>query len=175
MQLPSRKASPLPVAACLLAVALGGCATVQAARYRYLQSQLQDFRFQEPCGELWPAALKLVNGKGFPVVGADHELIGEAPQGFFSKIISDGFSTHTTANGGLVAETNWNQSVGTRYRIQASPEGPKSCQIVYIMITGGAQGADQETVGPDWAMLLDLVAEVDPAAAAKIEAGAPKG
>jgi len=166
-----------PAAAGLAALVLLGCATIRGAeaRYSYLQEKLGPYVFQQACLDLWPAALKVVNAKGFPVVGADRERIGESAQGFFSSVISDGFATRSTRDGGLVAETNWNQSVGTRYRIEGTAEGPKGCRVRYIVITGGAQGSTQETVGPDWSMLLDLVAAVDPETAGKVEAGEPKG
>ena len=157
-------------------LALAGCATMTAgtARYSYLQSKLGPYVFQKSCAELWPAALRVVNEKGFPVVGDDRERIGESSQGFFSSVVSDGFSTRSTGGGGLVAETNWNQGVGTRYRVEGTPEGPTGCRVRYVMITGGAQGSTQETVGPDWGMLLALVAAVDPETAGRIEAGEPK-
>ena len=164
-------------AAGLAALALVGCATMRAAeaRHSYLQAKLGPYVFPQTCMELWPTALRVVNSKGFPVVGADRERIGESAPDFLSSVISDGFSTRTTGDGGLVAETTWNQSVGTRYRIEGTPEGTKGCRVRYIVITGGAQGSVEETVGPDWSMLLDLVAAVDPATAGKIEEGEPKG
>jgi len=170
----TRPPSPAPLAA-LLALALAGCAHIGGAqaRYSYLQSKLEGYRFEKPCDELWPAALRIPSAKGFPLVGSDRELVGEASEGFFSKLISDGFSTHSTAAGGLVCETNWKENTGTRYRIEGTPVEPKGCRVAYLQISGGAQGDNQFTSGPDWNMLLDLVAVLDPDSAAKIEAGAP--
>jgi len=158
------------------AFSLAGCATIGAgaARDRYLQSQLEPYRFQKECAQVWPTALRVADEKRFPVVGSDRKLIGESEEGFLSSLVSDGFPTHRT-DGGLVAETNWNQELGIRYRIEAKPAAPSGCRVVYILITGGAQGDTTQTLGPDWEMLLALVAAEDPPAAARIEGEAPKG
>jgi len=165
---------PRALAACL-AVSLAGCATFGAqARDGYLRSQLKSYRFQKDCPEVWPTALRVVNDRGFPVVGSDRERIGESQEGFLTTLVSDGFATRTSEGNGLVAETSWNQAVGVRYRIEAKPAEPSGCHIAYILITGGAQGDTRETVGPDWEMLLALVSVVDPASAAEVEAKSPK-
>lgn len=162
-------------ATCLAALLSAGCAGFHAeARSRYLASELKDYEFHESCAQLWPTALKVVNAKGFPVVGADRERIGEAAEGTFASVFSEGFSTRSTPGGGLVAETDWNKSVGTRYRIECSSTGMSASRIAYIAISGGVTADVQETTGTDWGMVLDLVAALDPPAAARIEAGAPK-
>jgi len=162
-------------AAALAALLAAGCAGFHAeARNRYLGSELKGYEFRESCSELWPTALKVVSGRGFPVVGADRERIGEAPEGGFASVFSAGFATRSTPDGGLVAETDWNKAVGTRYRVEGAPAGASACRVSYLTIAGGVTADTQETTGPDWTMLLDLVAAVDPPAAARIEAGAPR-
>jgi hypothetical protein len=166
---------PRGAAALLVAVLVGGCASVRAtqARETWLASTFEPYRFARGCDELWPYALRVARERGYPVVGADPARLGDPPSGAFSQFLANGFASRRTPDGGLVAETDWNRQVGLRCRIRATPHGEASCSVEFSIIGGGAGGATEESLGPDWSMDLDLLRAVDPVEAARIEEAGP--
>jgi hypothetical protein len=173
----SRPSAPprILAAAALVAAVATGCAGVQKteARDAYLARTFQAYHFAHTCDALWPDALRVAMFRGFPLVGADRKLVDEAPQGAFASFLSSGFASRRTPDGGLVTETDWDRQVGLRCRIACTPRGDSASSVVFNVIGGGAEGATEESLGPDWSMTMDLLRRLDPAEAARIDAAAP--
>jgi hypothetical protein len=167
--------SPWILAAVLVASLGTGCAGVQRteARDSYLARTFETYPLPRTCDALWPDALRVVMFRGYPLVGADRKLVDEEAQGAFASILSSGFATRRTPDGGLVTETDWDRQVGLRCRITCTPKGENAGKVVFTIIGGGAQGATEESQGPDWSMSMDLLRRLDPAEAARIDAAAP--
>jgi hypothetical protein len=171
----SRDALVLLLAGWSAAAILGGCASLGAANARdsYLKAELAPYRYATSCDRLWPDVLRLLQSKGFPLGGRDMEAIGEAAPGFLAEAIADGHSTYRTKDGGLEMATDWNRQLGTRYRANGNPSGPDGCRVVFTRIAGGVASPNEQELGPDWEMALELLRRVDPGAAARVESGAP--
>jgi hypothetical protein len=160
-----------------LAVALlsAGCATVQASttRAKDLHAWFDANPLPESCDAVWPKALRLVAAKGFPLSAGDAKLVGDVPPGAVAQFISAGNQTYRTKDGGLTSSTDWNKESGTRLRIVGAPSGESGCKVRFDVIAGGVTTPDEMEMGPDWGLSLDLLREVDPAAAARVETGLP--
>ncbi len=173
--MPRLAASPWILAAAAALALTTGCAGVQRteARDAYLARTFQAYHFAFTCDALWRDALRVAMYRGYPLVGADRKLVDEEAQGAFASFLSSGFATRRTPDGGLVTETDWDRQVGLRCRIACTPRGEKASSVVFTIIGGGAQGATEEAIGPDWSMNVDLLRRLDPAEAARIDAAAP--
>jgi len=152
-----------------------GCATLRSADQRSagLDAYFQDHPIPRSCDALWPDALRVAAGKGYPLSGRDRKILGETEAGFIADLASAGTQTYRTGDGGLVTSTDWNRESGTRLRIQARPSGPEGCRVRYDVIAGGLTTAEEREMGPDWDLALDLLRTVDAGGAAKAEAGVP--
>src|SRR5512137_2536435 len=161
-------ASPWILAGAVLTILATGCAGVQRteARDAYLARTFQAYHFARSCDALWRDALRVAMYRGYT-------LVDEEAQGAFASFLSSGFATRRTPDGGLVTETDWDRQVGLRCRIACTPRGENASQVVFTIIGGGAQGASEESLGPDWSMTMDLLRRLDPAEAARIDAAAP--
>jgi len=154
-----------------------GCATVKAADARAgdLRAWFQDHPFSRECDGLWPAALKVVEARGYPLSSSDGEIVGQVGAGQLAQFVSAGTKTYRTQDGGLTTSTDWNRESGTRIRLTATPAGPSACGVRFDVIGGGLAGSEALELGPDWELDLDLLRVLDPAVATKLEAGLPPG
>jgi len=172
--MPTLRHLPLVLLASSSLVA-AGCATLRSADRRSagLDAYLQEHPIPRSCDALWPDALRVAAGKGFPLSGRDRKILGETDEGLITGLVSAGTQTYRTDGGGLLTSTDWNRESGTRLRIQAQPSGPDGCRVRYDVIAGGVSTAEELEMGPDWELSLELLRVVDPASAAKAEAGVP--
>jgi len=154
-----------------------GCATVKATNTRAgdLRAWFQDHPFPQDCDGLWPVALKVVEVRGFPLSSSDREIAGQAGAGALAQFVSAGTRTYRTQVGGLTSSTDWSRESGTRIRVTATPAGPSACGVRFDVIGGGVAGSEEFELGPDWELDLDLLRVLDPAVAARLEAGLPPG
>ncbi len=171
----------MPTSSRLLAVGLvallSACASVRGAEVK--SSDLQKYFAANPmpgtCDALWPTALKLVQSRGFPLSARDAKIVGEQGPGAFADFVSAGNQTYRRDDGGLVTSTDWNRESGTRYRITCVPAGEKGSRFTFDVIGGGQTTADEFQLGPDREMELELLRQVDPAAAAVAAGGSSSG
>jgi hypothetical protein len=188
---------PARLAAALAAAALVvGCASARTARARsdYLKSQLEPFVYPKPLAEVWPDVLRLLHDKGYPLVGNDAVAVGQS-ENWFTNFLSPGSETRSgSAQGaagtgflpnlmsrGTKGEDTWRYlktGLSKDYRMfradgVADGDG---CRVVFTAYQGnpGETGVFiSDTARRDFQMELELVRRVDPAAAARIEAGMP--
>jgi hypothetical protein len=165
------------IAAVGMAVALSACASVRTAQVRSgdLQRYFDAHPYPGTCDALWPTALKMVAARGFPLSARDAKIAGEEGPGPVGDFVSAGTQTYRAGDGGLLTSTDWNRQSGTRYRIACSPVGEKGSRFTFDVIGGGQTGAEEFQLGPDWEMNLELLRQVDPAAAAVAAGGTPAG
>jgi hypothetical protein len=117
--------------------------------------------------------LRQVAGEGYSLVGADRAAAGEPPQNSAASFFSEGYQTRSTSDGGLQAASDWNRS-WVRYVANGTPTGG-GCTVRYTRVTQrDTDDPGKVFSAPDWEMALALLRRVDPSAAARIEAGAPK-
>ncbi len=165
------------LAAVGLVAVLSACATARTAEVR--SSDLQKYFAANPipgtCDANWPTALKLVQSRGFPLSARDAKLLGEQGPGPVADFVSAGTQTYRRDDGGLLTATDWNRESGTRYRITCEPAGDKASRFTFDVIGGGQTTADEFQLGPDREMELELLRQIDPAAAAKAVGGTPPG
>jgi len=138
-----------------------------------LRSWFENTPFPQDCDGLWPAALKVVEARGFPLSSSDREIAGQAGAGALAQFVSAGTRTYRTQVGGLTSSTDWSRESGTRIRVTATPAGPSACGVRFDVIGGGLAGSEALELGPDWELDLDLLRVLDPAVATKLEAGLP--
>jgi hypothetical protein len=167
-----------------LVAAAGGCASARKARARELESQLEGFRYQKPLDEVWQQARVLLAERGYPLAAADANAVGQPEMSWVERLASPARATSFSSPerdlfqalgmtektvGGEVQwlDTGWN-GYGERYHV----EGPKDaggCRVIFTHIQ--ADRTDRrDKRSRDLDMELDLVKQVDPEAAARIEA-----
>lgn len=156
-------------------LALGGCASVRLAEARenHLQAQLAPWVYRQDCQTLWPDVLRLLAREGYSLVGDDRIVAGEPPQSGAANFFSEGFRTKQTYDGGLVVATDWNRA-WVRYRaIGTVVDG--GCSVTFTRVSQPDTDDPGKTEsGTDWDMALALLRKVDPAGAARVEAGMPR-
>jgi hypothetical protein len=153
----------LALAAGVALLATAGCASTRlaAARDDYLRQSLGSFVYGMNCQSLWP-------------VGIDRAVAGQPPQSALGNFFSEGFATRETYDGGLTVATSWDQS-WVRYRATGMVVPPGRCAVTFTRDSQPDTDDPGKSVsGPDWEMALELLQRVDPAAAARIEAGMPR-
>jgi hypothetical protein len=172
-----RKAAWITVAATLLAAT--GCASMRLAdeRRSYFLKELGTFTYGKGCLDLWPSVLKLVGSKGYPLQGRDRQYAGQGKQGALAAVVEQGYETRAVEGGGLVVLTGWLQAAegSSRYEVTGNPGQPSGCSVSFVLISTGTIDPSNDRREPDWRIQLELVKELQPDAAARIEAGAPKG
>ena len=172
---PVRRAIVLGLVAALAA----GCASMRLAdeRQAYFRPQLDTYRYAQGCLDVWPAVLKLLGSKGYPLEGRDRQYAAQGAQSGLGAFVDQGYETRAVEGGGLVVRTGWLPSSegASRYQVTGSPGQPSGCAVTFTRISRGTldPGSDQEAT--DWKVQLELLKQVDPEAAARMEAGAPKG
>ena len=180
-------------------IAVSGCASAKAARARsdYLKAQMEPLVYPKPIEEVWPDVLRLLSDKGYPLVGDDAVAVGQS-ESWFTNFLSPGSETRIgsadkanatgffpyllpSSKGPPKGEGTWRYlktglSKELRmYRVDGLAE-ETGCRIVFTAYT--ASTADHQyfisdTAKRDYAMELELARRVDPAAAARIDAGMP--
>jgi hypothetical protein len=165
--------------ASLVALALLGtsCAGMRIAdeQKAYYLKEAGSFRYEKGCLDVWPDVLKLLGSKGYPLVGRDRQYAGEGKRGSFSALVEQGDETQAVEGGGLVVKTGW-QPDGTgssRYRVTGSPGTPSGCVVTFTYIWTGTVDPSDARQEVDWKIQLELLRKLEPAAAARLEAGAP--
>jgi hypothetical protein len=143
------------------------CAGIQ--RDARLRGELDAHRFQAPLPEVWPAALRLLQERKYPVVGHDRATLGLREANALAQFLAKGHETYATSDGRWVAETDAGPSQ-LRYRVEGSDTGNGTCRIVFTVLHLDESGATAEE-SRDRTMELDLVRRVEPERAeAMIEA-----
>jgi hypothetical protein len=162
-------------AVALLGLAFAGCASMRLAEARdaYLQAELGAWVYRQDCKVLWPDVLRQIASQGYSLVGADRNVAGEPPQSGAANFFSEGFETRETYDGGLVVASDWNKS-WVRVRASGAVVG-SSCKVGFTRVEQPDTDDPGKTrSGTDWDMALGLLRRVDPAAAARVEAGVPR-
>jgi hypothetical protein len=155
--------SPALAAAALVAA---GCAAQQ--REARLREQLDATTIDRPLAEVWPAALRLLDERGYPLAGSDPVRIGKSAQGTLARLVSRGRETHTASDGRWVAETNLGRG-SVRYRVEGWDLGGSASRIVYTAVEGEpAGGAGADRTSRDVQLELALLRELDPERAARV-------
>jgi hypothetical protein len=165
----------------LLAAGVGllstSCASIRIGEERdaYFGKQLSAYAFPKSCMDLWPTVLQLLGSKGYPLQGRDRAYAGQPPESGFKSLVDQGYPTEAVEGGGLRVKTGWSDSAegASQYVVMGTPAGASACAVTFT-------GRARDPVDPasivetqDWKMQLELLRRVDPAAATRIEAGAP--
>ena len=165
------------IAASLAGAALlaSGCATLRATaeRDRYLEAQVVPFVYPGDCDRIWADVLREMASRGFSLVGPDRAVAGQPPQSGIASFLSQGYRTRESPSGGIEAASDWNRS-WVRLRAEARPV-ENGCTVVFTR----DERADLDdpasvTSETDLEAALGLLRRVDPAAAARVEAGIPR-
>jgi hypothetical protein len=155
-----------------------GCASLRLGgeQNAYFRGQLDAYRYGAGCLDVWPSVLKLLGSKGYPLQGRDRQYAGQGKESALGAFVDQGGETSAVEGGGLFVRTGWlPASEGrSRYEVTASPGQPSGCSITFTRISSGTidPASDQREV--DWKIQLELVKQVEPSSAARIEAGAPR-
>ena len=172
-----RFATWIAVVAVLLAVS--GCASMRLADERrdYFLKELSTFTYGKGCLDVWPSVLKLVGSKGYPFHGRDRQYAGQGKQGGFASVVEQGYETRPVEGGGLIVLTGWLPAAegNSRYEVSGNPGQPSGCAITFTRISIGTVDPSNDRREPDWRIQLELLKELQPDAAARVEGGAPKG
>ncbi len=172
-----RRGAPLAVASVLLT--LSGCASMRLAdeRQDYYRKELGTFTYAQGCLDVWPPVLKLVGSKGYPLEGRDRAYAGQGKQTALGTFVDQGYETRGVEGGGLVVLTGWLPAAegSSRYEVRGSPGTPSGCAVTFTYIFTGTIDPSNDRRQTDWRIQLELLQQLQPDAAARIEAGAPKG
>jgi hypothetical protein len=156
-----------------------GCASIRIAdeQQAYYRAQLDGFRYAAGCLDVWPSALKLLGSKGYPLQGRDRQYAGQGKEGAFTALVDQGYETRAVEGGGLVVKTGWldGSEGASRYEVSGTPGQPSGCVVAFTRIWRGTIDPSSDQRSADWRIQLELLKLQEPAAAARIEAGAPKG
>ncbi len=165
----------------LVAVLLSatGCASMRLADQQrdYYLKEVGTFPYARACLDVWPSVLKLLGGKGYPLEGRDRQYAGQGKQGTFGAIVSQGYETRAVEGGGLTVLTGWLAAAegNSRYEVTGNPAPPSGCAVTFTRISTGTIDPSNDQREIDWRLQLELLKELQPDAAARIERGAPKG
>jgi hypothetical protein len=167
------------VAVTLSAMGTTGCASMRLAdeRKSYFLKELGTFTYGKGCLDVWPSVLKLVGAKGYPLQGRDRQYAGQGKQGALATMVEQGYETRAVEGGGLMVLTGWLPAAegNSRYEVTGNPGQPSGCSVSFVLISIGTIDPSNDRREPDWRTQLELVKELQPDAAARIEAAAPKG
>ena len=162
----------------LVAVVAAGCASIRLAdqRQAYFSQQLDTYRYAQGCLDVWPSVLKLLGSKGYPLEGRDRQYAAQGAQSGLGAFVDQGYETRAVEGGGLVVRTGWlPESEGaSRYQVNGSPGQPSGCAVTFTRIWRGTIDPADNQEKTDWKVQVELLKQVDPAAASRLEAGAPK-
>ena len=167
----------IAVVAALMGTA--GCASMQLAdqRRNYFLKELGSYPYAKGCLDVWPSVLKLVGSKGYPLDGRDRQYAGQGKQGAFASVVNQGYETRAVEGGGLTVLTGWLAAAegSSRYEVTGNPGTPSGCVVTFTRIFTGTIDPSNDRRETDWRIQLELLKELQPDAAARVEGGAPKG
>lgn len=175
------RASSSALLAVAIATVLGSsaCASMRVADERrdYFLKEVGTFPYAKGCLDVWPSVLKLVGGKGYPLLGRDRAYAGQDKQGALASIVEQGYQTRAVEGGGLIVLTGWLAAAEgkSRYEVTGNPAAPAGCAVTFTYVYTGTIDPANEHREPDWRIQLELLRQLQPNTAARIEAGAPKG
>jgi len=122
----------------LALVALTSCAEMRARREAAAaqQRRLDERALPVPLDEAWPAALRLLAERGYPLVGADRAVGRQPPSGTLTDLLSPGFATRPLSEGARAAATGWadRPPPRVRYQIAGGPAAGGS-RVRFVRIT----------------------------------------
>jgi hypothetical protein len=146
-------------------------------RRDYFLKEVGTFTYAKGCLDVWPSVLKLLGGKGYPLLGRDRAYAGQKEQGALASFVEQGYQTRAVEGGGLIVLTGWLAAAegSSRYEVTGNPASPSGCAITFTSIRTGTIDPSNEHREPDWRIQLELLRQLQPDAAARIEAGAPGG
>jgi hypothetical protein len=169
------------VRAAALAVAssmLGACAAIRLAdeQKAYYHKELDAYRYAAGCLDVWPAVLKLLGTKGYPLQGRDRQYAGQGKESGLTAFIDQGYETRAVEGGGLVVKTGWlpDAEGASRYEVTGTPGQPSGCVVAFTRIWHGTIDPSDDQRDADWRIQLELLKQQEPAAAARVEAAAPR-
>ncbi len=164
-----RTSLALALASCTLA-----CATEVGSVGRTRES-LDDYVIEKPIEQAWTDALRFLDARGYPPVGADRKRLGLPEMGGWATTASKGRETQVTGE-------RWTMDTqadgrGKRYHLIGVVLGPTSCRIGFFAIdqegvTSPSDRANREQGYRDSTTELAFIESIDPQAAAKMK---PKG
>jgi hypothetical protein len=173
---PLRAAWIAAVSALLLTSA---CASIRLADEQdaYFRKEAGTFTYAKGCLDVWPSVLKLVGSKGYPLHGRDRQYAGQGKQGGFASVVEQGYETRAVEGGGLIVLTGWLPAAegSSRYEVTGNPGNPSGCAVTFTYIFTGTVDPSNDRRKVDWRIQLELLKQLQPDAAARIEGGAPKG
>ncbi len=174
-----RSRAPFAVVAIAVASVLaGGCASIRLAdeQKAYYRAQLDAYRYASGCLDVWPAVLKLLGEKGYPLQGRDRAYGGEGKESAFSALVDQGYETRAVEGGGLVVKTGWlpDAEGASQYVVTGNPGQPSGCVVTFTRRWRGTVDPSNVSENADWRIQLELLKRIDAPAAARVEAGAPK-
>ncbi len=155
------------------------CASIRLADERdaYFRKEAATFTYAKACLDVWPSVLKLVGSKGYPLHGRDRQYAGQGKQGGFASVVEQGYETRAVEGGGLIVLTGWLHAAegSSRYEVTGSPGNPSGCAVTFTYIFTGTIDPSNDRREVDWRIQLELMKQLQPDAAARIESAAPKG
>jgi hypothetical protein len=158
-----------PLAAVLVACTLGCAAeTPTAGRMR---EQLDEYVIAKPIEQAWTDALRFLNERGYPPVGADRKRLGLPEMGSWSTAASKGSETQVSGQR-WTADTQADAR-GRRYRIIGVVLSPTTCRIGFFAVNqqdviSPSDDRNRETIYREVRLELDFVQTFDPEGAAKM-------
>ena len=154
-----------------LAVALVSCTlgcVAETASVSRTREALDEYVIEKPLAQAWVDALRFLNARGYPPVGADRKLLGLPEMGSWSTAASKG--SETTVSG-----TRWTADTQVdarerRYRIIGVDLGATSCRIGFFAVTQEVSGESpkREMMFRDTTAELAFVETLDPQGAARM-------
>ena len=170
---------PLVPALAVALASVAGCASMRLAGEQsdYYRNRLGSYPYGQSCLDAWPSVLKLLGSKGYPLQGRDRQYAGQGKEGALAAFVDQGYETKAVEGGGLIVKTGWlpDAEGRGRYEVTGNPAQPTGCTLTFTRIYAGTLDPASETRTVDWKIQLELLRQLDPAAAARVEAGAPKG
>jgi hypothetical protein len=162
----------------IASMALAGCASMRLASEQsdYYRTRLDAYGYTQSCLDAWPEILKLLGSKGYPLQGRDRQYAGQGKEGALASFVDQGSETRAVEGGGLAVRTGWlpDAEGRGRYEVTGTPGQPSGCVVSFTRVYSGTIDPASETRTVDWKIQLELLKRLDPAAASRIEAAAPK-
>jgi hypothetical protein len=159
-------------------MALVGCASMRLASEQsdYYRTRLDAYGYAQSCLDVWPDVLALLGSKGYPLQGRDRQYAGQGKEGALASFVDQGSETRAVEGGGLAVRTGWlpDAEGRGRYEVTGNPGQPSGCVVTFTRVYSGTIDPASETRTVDWKIQLELLKKLDPAAAGRIEAAAPK-
>jgi hypothetical protein len=147
------------------------CSPAPACSARAPAPQLDGYRLAQPLAEVWPAALRLLDERGYDLASEDRVTTASAAQRR-GALLSQARDTRSTKDGRWVAETDLDAS-DVRYRIEGTDTGGGTSRVTFFRVAGSLDGRDDRE-HRDVELELELVRRVDPAGAVRVSDAAAR-